>query len=141
MSYLTVDARPNQQLVMLVNDTDWTILCSITTDNRGTATTFVSPDIIYTDFLEVLSFLQAQNITKSIVLNNQVALTVLPLVAQAYTNQAVPAGMHFTLKASVNGYNGNANVNSFNASDAALKNVSLSSLAAANSLTLTITTS
>src|SRR5271169_2154979 len=104
MTYLTVDARPNQAIVMLVNDTDWTILCSKQTNNLGIATTFVSPDISYTDFLSVLSFLQKQNLTKSIVLNNQVALTVLPLISQAYTNNAVPAGMHFTLKASVNGY-------------------------------------
>ena len=139
MTYLTVDARPNQSLVMLADDTDWNILCAIQTDNRGAATTYVSSAATYTDFLQILSFMQTQNLAKSIVLTNQVALTVLPLIAQTYTNNAVPAGMHFTLKASVNGYNGNANVNSYNASDAALKSLDTSSLANANSLTLTIT--
>jgi len=139
VSYIITDDRPALPLIMLVDDTAWTILCAIQTNNLGVATTYISPSATYEDFLQVLAMLLTQNLTKSIVLTNQVVLSVLPLIAQAYTNKAVPAGMHMTLKASVNGYSGNANVNSFNATDTMLQNLNISSLATANSLTLTIT--
>lgn len=138
MSYITIDDRPVRQLVLLENTDTWMTLAAITLSNTGIPTSYVSTGISYTDFLQVLSFLQSQTLTKNIVLVDASVLSVLPLIAEAYTNNAVPAGMHFTLVASVQGFNGNANVNKVTFKDMSLKSLDPAVFANATSITLSI---
>jgi hypothetical protein len=141
MSYITVDDRPANPLVMLIDNTDWLILAAISTSNMGVASMYVSPEINYADFLQIQTLLQNQNLAKSIALSGSVALSVIPFIAEAYTNNAVPSNLHYTLKASVQGFNGNMNVNSVTLKDQGLQTLNTSLLAGATSITLTITTS
>ena len=141
MSYLTVDDRPSSPLVMLIDNTDWIILASISTSNTGTASMYVNPEINYADFLQIQTLFQTQNLAKSVVLTDSVALGVLPLISESYVNNEVPANLHFTLKASVQGFGGNMRVNSVTFTDSMLKTFNTALLANATSITLTITTS
>jgi hypothetical protein len=139
MSLLTIDNRPANPLMMLVDDSTWTILSAVELQNTDTPLTFINTAQLNTpDFNEVLSFLQTQTLTKTIVLTGQQALDMLPFIADAYTNKIVPPSMHFALQASVQGYNGNANVNKVRFTDAGIAGVSLPTLANATSITLTI---
>jgi len=141
MSYLTVDDRPSSPLIMLIDNTDWVILASISTSNTSTASMYVNPEINYADFLQIQTLFQTQNLAKSVALSGSVALGVLPLISESYVNNEVPANLHFTLKASVQGFNGNMNVNSVTMKDQGLQTFNTSLLAGATSITLTITTS
>lgn len=139
MSLLTIDNRPANPLLMLVDDSTWTILAAVELQNTNAPLTFVNTaQLNAPNFNEVLSFLQTQTLTKTIVLTGQQALDVLPFIAEAYTNNIVPTSMHFALQASVQGYNGNANVNKIRFTDAGLRGISLPTLSNATSITLTI---
>src|SRR5271156_5733695 len=138
MAYLTIDDRPSSPNVLLIDTTNWSILAVLPVPSNVSPAPYVNPEVTYTDFLEVLSFFQSQQITKSIVLSGSTVLSLIPLVGEAYTNGVVPSTMIFTLVASVQGYNGNGNVNKVTFKGTSFAALDTSMLANATALTLTI---
>jgi hypothetical protein len=139
MTYLTIDDRPASPNVLLVDSSNWKVLAVLTVPSNVSAAPYVNPNLTYGEFVEVLMFFETQKVTKSIVLSGSTVLAVLPLIAQAYTNGTVPRTMQFTLVASVQGLNGNANVNKVTFKGVSLASLDPSVLSNATSLVLTIT--
>lgn len=138
MTYLTIDDRPSSPNVLLVDDSNWSVLAVLQGYSNIPPAPYLNPALTYTEFLEVLTFFESQTVTKSIVLSGSTVLSVLPLIAQGYTNGVLPRTMTFTLVASVQGFNGNANVNKVTFKGVALASLDPSVLSNATSLTLTI---
>jgi hypothetical protein len=138
MTYLTIDDRPASPNVLLVDSSNWAVLAVLTVPSNVPTSPYVNPNITYQEFVEVLMFLETQRVTKNIVLTGSTVLAVLPLISEAYTNSEVASTMHFTLVASVQGFNGNANVNKVTFKDTALQKLDPSIFANADTLTLTI---
>jgi hypothetical protein len=135
---ITIDGRPGNSVVMLVDDSVWKICSAVRLLGQGNPEVRINPSMGYAQFIDTLYFLKNQTLTKTLVLTNQTVLDALPFVALAYQNSDVPEGMHFTLVASVNGYNGNASVNKVTFTDSMLKTLGASAFESADSTTLTI---